>query len=171
MAATQLPGMIDFFACGMLLAFFARSSCFGALQESVLYKFGLFCALVLGAAPVFHIYVSNYDPYWHLPGMVIFFRSSLAILFSLLVLFICSFRLSETTRKLLAPLLYLGVISYGIYLFHLPVLLLLKNTGLPNIAKLAITLGLTIALASLSWRYFESFFLRLARGKERKKRE
>lgn len=167
MAATQLPGMVDFFACGMLLAFFARSNYFNRLQGGILYKFGLFCALVLGAAFIFHIYIINYDTYWHLPGMVIFFRSGLAVLFSLLVLFVCSFRLSARVRKLVAPLLYLGVISYGIYLFHLPVVLLLKDTGLPNPIKLALTLAVAIGLACLSWKYFESFFLRLARGKSK----
>lgn len=160
MGVTQLPGMIDFFACGMLLAFFTRSKYFSHLRTSILLRFALFCCLVLGGALAFHIYVANYDDYWRLSYMVIFFRSSLAVLFSLLVIFACSFSLSGTAKKMLSPLLYLGLISYGIYLFHLPVVLLLKDSGLPNVVKLLVTLATAIGLGALSWRFYESFFLK-----------
>jgi len=47
------------------------------------------------------------------------------------------------------PLRRLGVISYAIYLWHS--LVLAPIEGLPLITKVPITLGVTIALATLSW--------------------
>ena len=63
----------------------------------------------------------------------------------------------------LAPLAYLGRISYGLYAFHLPVL-----RGWINQVPFAFliprpwgALAMTIALAALSWRYFEGPINRL----------
>jgi peptidoglycan/LPS O-acetylase OafA/YrhL len=66
-------------------------------------------------------------------------------------------------------LLYLGQISYGLYIFHeLAIELVTQHwwksccpTTLQFITCSALELALTIALASLSWRYFELPFLRL----------
>ena len=59
------------------------------------------------------------------------------------------------------PLVYLGLISYGLYLWHLPVykLLYYQLDGLPwgVVATVAITLSL--GLASLSYRFVEQPFL------------
>jgi peptidoglycan/LPS O-acetylase OafA/YrhL len=73
---------------------------------------------------------------------------------------------------------YLGRISYGLYVFHVFVIFLtdhliiqpvasLNNPvvnrfkGLIYILNLVLTLGLTILLAALSYRYFETPFLRM----------
>jgi peptidoglycan/LPS O-acetylase OafA/YrhL len=56
---------------------------------------------------------------------------------------------------------FLGTVSYGIYLYHLPVMIRMsKWTGLPPtpgwlVAWLAATLGITILLAAISWRLVE----------------
>ena len=61
--------------------------------------------------------------------MVVFWRTGLALTFGALVLLAA--QLPDMTRLLpLRPLNYLGEISYGIYLWHLPVLLTLKNHSL-----------------------------------------
>lgn len=62
---------------------------------------------------------------------------------------------------------YLGKISYGLYVFHLPCLMvvswivfhLLKHDS--PFAVLAIGLPVTIGIASISYRFFESPFLRV----------
>jgi peptidoglycan/LPS O-acetylase OafA/YrhL len=53
-------------------------------------------------------------------------------------------------------LVYLGKISYGLYLWHMPVLLSLKPIfgARPGIL-LAWVLVLSVAMASLSWHGFE----------------
>lgn len=62
-------------------------------------------------------------------------------------------------RVLLArPLVMLGVISYGIYLWHLPVWLQAREwlpTGLPMVLQLAIVLAATVAIAIASWEVVE----------------
>ena len=67
----------------------------------------------------------------------------------------------------LKPVVYVGSISYGMYLLHM----LCKNTatrllGEPKVATnglevFAVTLVLSIAAAGASFKYYESFFLKL----------
>jgi len=59
------------------------------------------------------------------------------------------------------PLAYLGLISYGLYLWHLPVykLLYLQLDGLPWGVVAAVAITLSLALASLSYHVVEQPFL------------
>ena len=62
------------------------------------------------------------------------------------------------------PIRYLGKISYGLYMYHpIAIVLALHTTlrlGAPSDAFLyPITLALTILLAGVSYKYFESYFL------------
>jgi peptidoglycan/LPS O-acetylase OafA/YrhL len=57
--------------------------------------------------------------------------------------------------------IHLGKISYGLYVFHDPVIVLLKSSPLPPIALPVAAFGVTAGIASLSYRYFEAPFLRL----------
>lgn len=67
----------------------------------------------------------------------------------------------------------LGRISFGLYVFHMPALHLVDRLLhtvtfgiLTTPIKIASALGLTILIASLSYRYFESPFLRMKRRHE-----
>ncbi|GMA64650.1 hypothetical protein GCM10025859_50900 [Alicyclobacillus fastidiosus] len=56
------------------------------------------------------------------------------------------------------PLRWLGVRSYGIYLWHYPVIVLTSpvvNTGGVDVVRDVLQVGASIALAALSWRYVE----------------
>jgi peptidoglycan/LPS O-acetylase OafA/YrhL len=57
-----------------------------------------------------------------------------------------------------APLVWIGRISYGLYLYHMPVIVLLRPTG-PAMALAAA--GLTVASALLSFLVIERPCLRL----------
>ena len=64
------------------------------------------------------------------------------------------------------PLTYLGKISYGLYMYHpIAIVLALQTTrwlGAPSSALIyALSLALTILLAGISYKYFESYFLTL----------
>jgi peptidoglycan/LPS O-acetylase OafA/YrhL len=60
-----------------------------------------------------------------------------------------------------SPIVYLGKISYGLYILHKPIPFLLKNLGvpinlLPPIIAFLVYTALAIVVASLSWHLFES---------------
>lgn len=94
--------------------------------------------------------------FWNYPLMVTMWRSLLALAFALVMLFTISIKVTGISRKLLSPFFYLGTISYGIYLWHLPVLLSLKRlTWISPSVALALVVGLTYVFASVSWHFFE----------------
>ncbi|WP_047497528.1 acyltransferase [Terriglobus sp. TAA 43] len=64
------------------------------------------------------------------------------------------------------PFIYFGRISYGLYVFHLPVLAAVTS-HVHGLAGSALTLLLTFGVAAISYRYFETPFLRLKRRFER----
>ena len=62
------------------------------------------------------------------------------------------------------PLLnYLGTISYGLYVFHFPLLWLvpLMAPSLSDVAAKTLALALTIGISSLSFHYLENYFISL----------
>lgn len=155
-AATQLPGMLDEFLAGLLLARLVRSD----YGKTMLQKKGMTQITIAILAGIFlyftfRIYAS-YGSYWDYPLMVTFWRSLLAASFALVLLFFITLRFTGKIKTMLAPVSYLGTISYGIYLWHLPVLLSLKTLDWlkPELA-LMWCLVITCILASVSWHFFE----------------
>lgn len=84
----------------------------------------------------------------------------------------CVMRESHLLSGLLRfrPLAYIGTVSYGMYLIHMLCKnLMIRILGALNLEQegLALffsTLALVVLVAGLSYRYFESFFLRLKLG-------
>jgi peptidoglycan/LPS O-acetylase OafA/YrhL len=58
------------------------------------------------------------------------------------------------------PLVYLGTISYGIYLIHAPIAGLVREWNGPWWARLTIVCGVSFPLAHLSHKYIEARFMR-----------
>ena len=71
----------------------------------------------------------------------------------------------------LRPVMWLGVISYGVYLWHFPVIQMLsKHSALGSYWRdLTVTTGATLVLAAASWYAIEKPALRLRRGKKRER--
>ena len=97
--------------------------------------------------------------------MVIFWRIALSVFLFFVVA--AAVELPQViSYKWLAPLDYLGEISYGIYLWHLfAVTYAIHYLGLQGVTALVAVLALTLAAAALSWRYFEKPIMELARRK------
>ncbi len=60
-------------------------------------------------------------------------------------------------------LAYSGKVSYGLYVFHPLCFLVARRSGLPPIAQLGVGMALSFLVAALSFRLFESPFLKLKR--------
>lgn len=158
---TQLPGTLDAFGMGIVLALLvirgqgvgARlllpswPNCMGWLMLSLV--------LLWFAGAVF-LPVGNY---WAHIGTVVFWRSMLALGFgaALATAITCPLR----GGGLLQPVRYLGQISYGIYLWHFPILLtLLALPGLRGGRLFLVLLIGSMLLASLSWHLLEKHWVR-----------
>ena len=77
------------------------------------------------------------------------------VIYTALVAFVLGSLDGKLARTLSRPaLVYVGQISYGLYLFHLPVLFLVQHvvSGPSGAAAALIT---TVALAVASWHLFE----------------
>lgn len=65
------------------------------------------------------------------------------------------------------PLVYLGTISYGVYLWHVPLLLVARHLGLlplHTLPAIVIALVLTVPVAAASWHWIEQPAVAWARG-------
>lgn len=159
--STQLPGTFDAFGIGMALALLTlRSQAPWAryLQPGWPQCLGwtLTACVLMSAAWVLFVPRSSY---WDHTSMVVFWRTLLASGFGAAVAaaITCPLRGGGVFR----PILYLGRISYGIYLWHFPVLLaLLTLPGLRGSSLLLCVFTGAVLLASLSWHLMESHWIR-----------
>lgn len=156
--STQLPGMLDEFAIGILLARFVRSE--KGVQFLTQKDTRIpFLALIFVASLVLYATLTIYwhhATYWDNAFMVIMFRTLLAIAFGLVIFSACLVPQYKWLDFFLTPFKYLGTISFGIYLWHLPVLMSLKRLPwLEPSRVLPLTLCFTVIFAALSWHFFE----------------
>ena len=100
--------------------------------------------------------------------MVIFWKTLLSLAFVSAIAAAITF--PRPDWRFLRPFLYLGEISYGIYLWHMLVLtLVMRWFLLRGFALLACVFAVTLALAAASWHWLEKPAMnwarrRLARG-------
>jgi len=158
--ATQVPAMLDAFAIGIAIA---RLHVDGTMKHWTA-RWGVLPLLVaVGAFALDFYFVWDsywaHADYWNNGAMVIFWRTGLAITFGALVLIAA--QLPDIAR-FVPPLDYLGDISYGIYLWHLPVILVLKELSLPGspVEFLWMMLAAVIALSALTWHFLERPIIR-----------
>uniref|UniRef100_UPI00131E9DF7 acyltransferase family protein n=1 Tax=Acidisphaera sp. L21 TaxID=1641851 RepID=UPI00131E9DF7 len=164
---TELPGMLDEFAIGILIARFIRSPMGGQFTRYNQHRFWAapLASLILLTLTL-QLYWANaafWDSFW----MVVAFRSLMAATCGAVVLTACCFNVRVLVRAT-APLRYLGTISYGIYLWHLPIILSFHRLDwLTGPRALPYILALTVLTATASWHLFEKPLLqRLARKSE-----
>lgn len=162
-AGKVLPAMLPYFALGMLTALaldgrrpFGRATAYGLLAAG--------CALVLG------------DALWQAHGAASastsyafrIWRDLPAAAGCALIVAVAAGSAGAGTALLRwRPLVYFGTISYGVYLWHVPLLLVARHLGmlpLHTLPATLIALLLTVPVAAASWRWVERPAIERARG-------
>lgn len=169
-AGKLLPAMLPYFAVGMLTALaldgrrpLRRAAAYGLLAAGLL--------LVLG------------DALWQADGVAsrstsyayrIWRDLPAAAGFALVVAVAAGSAGAGTALLRLRPLVAFGTISYGVYLWHVPLLLVARHLGLLPLhtlpAFLLVTL-LTVPVAAASWRWVERPAIDRARDLTRRWRD
>ncbi|MBR6975930.1 MAG: acyltransferase [Ottowia sp.] len=156
-AAQQLVGHFDAFALGAAIALISRDDghfLHKYLLPSVRHALAWLVPAVLTGVLAWHIFWPR-SYYWYSALMVIGWRTLLALAFALFLLLAITLPANRWLVRALAPLLYTGKISYGIYLWHLPVIQAIKKTGLSSGRMAALATLSTLLLAVFSWHFFE----------------
>lgn len=156
-AAQQLTGDLDAFLMGAAIALISRNSghfLHKYLQPSARNALAWFVLAVLAGALAWCIFWPR-AYYWHSALMVIGWRTLLALTFALFLLAAITLPARACLVRALTPLLYIGKISYGIYLWHLPVIYAFFKTNLSSGRMTALAALSTLLLASFSWHLFE----------------
>lgn len=164
--ATQLPGSLDEFVVGILVARWMHwQDQRGTVTSTSRTALLLGVIGLLGFVGVMNILMQSKGNFYKLPLMIIFWRSLLSIDFgSLIMAFLLIGR--KGTRLLHATgSTYIGRISYSIYLYHIPVILAFKacrpdgDLISNDLGFLTLALITIIALASVSYYCIEKPWL------------
>lgn len=153
----RLPVMVEEFACGMLLALWRKPLSVIILAVIA----GLFGSIL------FSLYFEHHD-YWKIYEMNLFWRTGLAIFFTLIVAIAITLPPLKHPNFLYRIGTYLGDISYGIYLWQLMVIYLLQGYfGLIQIPLLLGTLGVSLLLSVLTWHFLEKPLIEYGRQRSK----
>ncbi len=164
LASKALPTYIGYFAIGMLVAMWVewrslrsgRAVSLGPAPTAGLMALGLAC---VAANAYWHETAGSFTTTW------ILFGNLPAALGLALVITAAAAGSGPAMSWLSArPLAGLGLISYGIYLWHLPLILVVRQVGLlpaTFVPRLALVLLLTIGAGALSWILVERPIIRL----------
>ncbi|GAA3610066.1 hypothetical protein GCM10022223_27720 [Kineosporia mesophila] len=111
---------------------------------------------VLGLAALFATsYIEAANTYhWRLP---------LAALLSAMVVHHLVTRTDGAMVRLLSlkPFVAVGMVSYGLYLYHFPVFMIIQHQGYPHLVQHSLEISVTVALTVFSWFLVEKPALRL----------
>ena len=167
-ATKSLPAYIGAFALGMLVALWAerRSVNRGGHRGARLSPRASAVLAIAGAALV--VGTGYWHERWgsHTIGHQVLVDLPAAAGFALLIAALVAGRGPAPALFRVRPLVEAGVISYGLYLWHIPLILVLLRVGLLPGAlpvRLVVVLALTATVAWLSWRVVERPVLRRAR--------
>ncbi len=164
-AASQLPAVIDQFACGIFLALLLHNAPRGGVRplRAGWPNFALWMLLAIALLTASLKLMVAYGDHWNHTWMIVAWRSLLTLGWASLLAAAITFPWAAS--PMLAPLRYLGDISYGIYLWHMLVVhtLVTHHPQLQGYRFLAAVLACTFVLAASSWHGFEKLWIRRPR--------
>lgn len=154
-----LPGTLDEFSVGILIALLwvensEKDNVVSGMMKRSFINFAVFFALFITIFSS-NLYLLQIINYWSSTAMIVFFKTSLAVSFGLLLLATITLPLRNTMIE--SPFKYLGKISYGIYLWHIIVLstILDRIPWLVGYKLLFIVSGITLVLSVMSYHLIE----------------
>ena len=157
---TKLPGVLDTFGMGIALALVVANKQ-GRVAQSLQLSWPHFLGWLAASSALLVLVgtlLLNWPDYWSHTGMIVFWRTLLAMAFAAALAAAIACPLQG--GGLLRPVRYLGQISYGIYLWHIPVLLSLLTLPTLRGGRLFVVLFVgTVVLAALSWHLMERKWL------------
>jgi peptidoglycan/LPS O-acetylase OafA/YrhL len=145
---------VDMLLAGVLLAIVIRSGRVNIVRVA--------SRVLVGPAIGYLLFVAIFVPEFNAPGtaaateMYYTFGLPFVALSTVSIIgFLCTHQASGIARALSwAPLAYTGRISYGMYLWHYPIVSFVSGFLSPNVA-FAVCLALTYGVATVSWRFVE----------------
>lgn len=154
-AASQLPGMLDYFGCGIALAMVFHGDRNGRIR-AFLHQTRWLWPIATAAGVFVALELQRPENALGDSGkMAVIARAILAATCLAAVVAACAVD-DPWFLRLTKPLRYLGTISYGIYLWHwLPMAMFTPVFPGEPARAFAWTLASTLLLASLSWHFFE----------------
>jgi len=161
--SAQLPGTLDGFGFGVAMAVLLISRPASKAAALLVPSWRNFLFSIVAALITCSFSWKMYWPkatYWEFPSMIVFWRISLYLAFSSILAAALTLPSNKAIIAVLSPVSYLGKISYGIYLWHIPVITtLILVPGLVQYRLLVSCLAATIIMAAASWHLFEKSFL------------
>lgn len=152
--ASQLPGVLDEFALGIVIAKLVHANALEFTWRRLI-TWGVAAVGLLAAA---WITVGTGELYWSSAVTIIFWRTLACAGFAALLA--CVVMIPYSGGWVLRPFRFLGEISYGIYLWHMPVLAtFVAKTQWQGVQLLLATVACTVTLAALSWHGFEKLWM------------
>jgi peptidoglycan/LPS O-acetylase OafA/YrhL len=158
LAGKALPAYLPHFACGMLVALWAERR---RIRSAPDLSQAVSVALVIGGFAL-----AGGDALWHAragtpagdPWLSILGDVPAAAGFALVVAAAVAGRGPAVGWMSARPLAWVGLVSYGVYLWHVPLILFLRSNGLlPSgmLPALAVVLPLVLAVSAASWYLVE----------------
>jgi peptidoglycan/LPS O-acetylase OafA/YrhL len=171
-----LPPFLPYFACGMLVSLWSERR---RERSAAPVRAWPAAAMVLGG---FALVVA--DGYWHETAAPRVVNASLAVFadipaaagFALVVAAAVAGGGAATRWMSVRPLAWVGLVSYGVYMWHLPILLFLRRIDVwPGafVPRMALLLVPTLLVAAASWYLVERPLIAWAarpRGERRRRR-
>ena len=152
--ASQLPGVLDEFVFGIVIAKLVQANLLQFNWRRLSAWGGAAIALLTAA----WITVGTGELYWNSTVTIIFWRTLACAGFAALLA--CIVMIPYSGGWITRPFRYLGEISYGIYLWHMPVLAtFVAKTQWQGLQLLLATVACTITLAAVSWHGFEKLWM------------
>jgi peptidoglycan/LPS O-acetylase OafA/YrhL len=146
---------LDTIACGILLAAWLK----GKRPKLLWFTKSALVALAV-SIPVI---VERFAPVegGAQPASVFLWYPAVELSCATLVAVSLSVRLDHLPKYLSASMIYLGRISYGLYVFHVFSISVANHLQFGGLGSLLMALAITILLAAISYRWLEQPFLRL----------